>query len=273
MEKKYDSFKDHVDSARFLGHLRGLNGLKLPEKPETELEGVLYGKDEDRAASNVWLLAVYEDAYRQGKIDRQGNIVSIRMEDRPRLDFSQLRTAFNFGREWRKQSKIMAWFLDIEYMEWTKFPFVADTEGWEWIEAKDMALMDCWIAGFKFEDEIRKSEEEPEPVLVLNYDRMCRIREMYEEGIEPAEGEEEYSAYFAYCDALDIVRKLGRDDFIKCLTCPGIYRTQRERLEDYKDSPLGDCDTDCTEAFRCINEECGGERTVLMDYFLVPDEK
>jgi len=273
MTKKFDSFKDRMDEARFLGHLRGLNGLKLPEKPETELDGVLYGKDEDRNASNVWLLAVYEDAYRQGKIDRQGSIISITTVYKPRFEFSQLKTAFNCGREWRKESKTMAWFLDSEFTEWKKKPFVASTDEWEWIEAKDMALMDCWIAGFKYEDELKKSEEDPEPVLVLNYDRMCRIREMYEEGIEPAEGDEEYGAYFAYCDALDTIRKLGRDDFIKCLTCPGIYRTENERLEDYDDSPLSDCDTDCLEAFRCINEECGSERTVLMDYFLVPEEK
>lgn len=271
MDKNYDSFSDRIDSSRFLGHLRGLNGLKLPEPLESELGDVLYGKDEDRNASNVWLLAVYENAYHQGKADRQG-IISIRREDRPRLDFSQLRTAFDFGRNWREVSKTMAFLLDRDFMEWTRKPMIADTESWEWIEAKDMALIDCWIAGFQYCSEKKKAEEEPEPVLVLSYDRMCRIREMYEDSEEPAEGDEEYEAYHAYCDAVDTVRSVGRDDFIKCLSCPGLFRTRDERLEDYGDSPINDCDTDCSEAFRCVSEECDSDRTALMNFYLVPEK-
>ena len=271
MDKKYDSFRDRIDNARFLGHLRGLNGLKMPERVEDELEDVLYKQSEDRNACNVWMLAVYENAYHQGKADRQG-IVSIRREDRPRLDFSQLKTAFEFGRDFREQSKVPAWLVDKNFLEWCKKPMIADTSSWNWIEAKDMAFMDCWIAGFRYADEIKKSEEEPEARLVLDYDRMCRIREMYEDGEEPKEGDEEFEAYFAYCEAVNYVRSIGRDDFIKCLTCPGMFRTADERLEDYEDTPLDDCGTDCPEAFRCINGECSSERTSLMNFYLVPEE-
>lgn len=264
------SLKERIREAKELGYGYGINNLEFPNDFRKVLKSILYNIAEKRPASNVYLIAVFENAYNEGKKDSD-NIVSISPKDRPRFDMSILRKAFEIGREWRRKSKDMAFIYDErlgEFME--QIPEEAE-RNWKWIEKTDMAILDSWMAGFRYEGEdVYGDVYIPRDRFIIACDRMRKMKAMYEQGDDPGDEDEHQKVFAYFLKAAEKLEKIGRADLIECLACPEPYNGLG-RYSDERSFKYG-CKKDCRESCRLIDGMCEKERKALKDYYIVMDD-
>ncbi len=110
-------------------------------------------------------------------------------------------------------------------------------------------------------------EAEAEESTELDYGKMKELRYMYDNGIEAEPETEEYNAFMAYKAWADQLKMTGKDMYLKCLSCPGMFRIVGDDMTKYGCEALEECELDCGRAY----DECGlesyGYRETLFDYY------
>lgn len=113
-------------------------------------------------------------------------------------------------------------------------------------------------------------EEETEEQYELDLSRMKSFKYMYDNGIEPEADSEEYEYYRDYKNWADRLKFVGREMYLPCLSCPGMFQRLDNDRDNFRSSETYvNCDMDCGDAYReCMSEDYG-ERDRLFEYFLV----
>ena len=270
MSEEEMSFRERIEDAKELGYGYGINDLNFPRATNKVLEPLLYKSAERRPASNVYLYAVFENAYNEGKRDRT-NVVSIRTIDRPRFDMTYIRKAFETGRNWRRKSKDMAFVYDDKFSELMGQITQEAEKNWNWIEEIDTAMLDAWIAGFRYEgEEVFGDDYTPKPQNIIACDRMRQMKRMYDLGDEPEGDEPHEKAFTSYLNAVENLEKTGHGSLIGCLSCPKAWRDMGEESDDRSDNYS--CHRDCRETCKYIELVCGQEKKALTEYYIVPED-
>lgn len=268
-EKENYTFKDRIQKAFEWGFGYGINGLELRWDNKKVMSSFLYKREEKRAASNVYLMAVYENAYFEGKRDRD-KIVSIAPMERPRFDMRLLREAFDLGRLWRKKTSSELLFEDDKLEELMKRSAEVPDDNWEWIEGKDLAILDCWQAGFLYEGEESFGDKNYiSEKFVIACDRMRKMRSMYDQGEEPGYDTDFRRAFSYFLEAAEKLVKIGKEELIDCMCCPYPYWNKGE-FSDGRSAYSG-CDKDCRAISEYLESVCEFEKRALEDYYIVPE--
>ncbi len=269
-EVKKKTFRERIQEAKEWGYLHGLNGLKLPVPMPKEVDSFMYWEWDERPASNLFLYATMENAYWKGKNDRE-DVVSISPKDRPGFDMRILQKAFDIGREWRRKSTTLAWFNDEQLSEYMQEVAEKPRDNWLWVENRNMAVFDCWVAGFHYEGEENYGDEYiPRNRFIIACDRMRKMQAMYDQGDDPGDEDEHQKVFAYFLRAAEKLEKIGRKDLIECLACPEPYN-DLGKYSDEKSFKYG-CKKDCRESCRLIDGMCEKERKALKDYYIVPDD-
>jgi hypothetical protein len=185
---------------------------------------------------------------------------------------SILRKAFEIGREWRRKSKDMAFFYDESLGEFVE-QIPEDVErNWKWIEKIDMAILDSWIAGFRYEGEEAYGDDySPEPKQIIACDRMRKLRRMYDLGDEPEGDMPHEKAFASFLKAAEKLEKTGHMDFLDCLSCPGAWKGMGEESDER--TVFYRCHENCTERCNYIGMVCETEKKALTEYYIVPEDE
>ncbi|MBR5180032.1 MAG: hypothetical protein IKW90_14745 [Lachnospiraceae bacterium] len=271
MSNEKMSFKERIEDAKELGYGYGVNDLNFPKDTYRVLGSLLYDRIEGRQASNVYLYAVFENAYHEGKRDRT-KVVSICAQDRPRFEMSYIRKAFETGRSWRRKSKDMAFIYDEKFSELMGQITLEAEKNWKWIEEIDTAMLDAWIAGFRYEGEETYGDDySPKPRKIIACDRMRQLKRMYDLGDEP-EGDEPYEkALSSFLEAAEKLERTGHGDLIGCLSCPGAWRGMGEESDER--SGYSSCHRNCGEICKYIGLVCAKEKKELTEYYIVSEDE
>ena len=255
------SYKDRIDKIRERGYLTGLNDIN-PLPPERIPE--LY-HDNKYMASDHFLEMQYAKEYYRGQNERMDiDGIKVRPIDRKKAlvlsRVKQAEAAFAYGMAAREWSEVRNWMLDKNLCDMLS---KAESTG------EGQGYVDAWIAGFHLRDEEKRENEIKEPA-ILDYTRMCDLRNAYEEGDEPELGTPANKAYQSYSKCVKLLDMEGVDLYRKCLSCPGKFRYLGDRSDRYGDENFdGDCEEDCAEADRVISEVCEGYIEDLYDYYTV----
>ena len=105
----------------------------------------------------------------------------------------------------------------------------------------------------------------------MDFGRAKELKYMYEHDITPEVGMEEYEPYVAYKAWADNLKMTGNDMYLKCLSCPGMFRTISADPESYNDETYFECDFDCARAYDDCDLESYGYRETLFDYYMGVD--
>lgn len=168
--------------------------------------------------------------------------------------------AFVYGMAARERSKVRNWMADKDLCDMLA-DVVSHNEG--------LGYVDSWLAGYHLRDE-EIGETEVKDVPMLDYTRMCELRDAYEEGDEPELDTPANKAYQSYCRCVELLDMEGADLYRKCLSCPGKFRYLGDRSDRYGDENFdGDCEEDCAEADRVVSEVCEGYIEDLYDYYTI----
>lgn len=261
-------FRDRIQAVRDKGYLHGINELKFPADIEKTLENELYKIGDGKIPSNIYLLAVFEHAYYEGKADRN-DIISISIENRPRFDISVIRKAFELGRKWRRHSAIMLSKLDDEFVCFMINMTQNADPNWKWIESKRATVEYSWMAGFHFESELSFDKEAVIPEsYVVACDRMRYIKYRFDREDELGGETPCDKALTAYSEAVGKLEKTGFNGLKNCLCCPELRKNLGELSDDITDN--ANCSIKCRTAADMISSLCDSENKELNEYYLVP---
>lgn len=255
------SYKERLDKIRERGYLAGLNGIN-PLSPERLPE--LY-HDKKYTSSDNYLEMQYAKEYYRGQNERMDiEGIKVRPIDRRKaLVLSRVKradVAFAYGMAARERSKVRNWMADKSLCDMLA-DVVSHNEG--------LGYVDSWLAGYHLRDE-EIGETEVKDIPMLDYTRMCELRDAYEEGDEPELDTPANKAYQSYCRCVELLDMEGADLYRKCLSCPGKFRYLGDRSDRYGDENFdGDCEEDCAEADRVVSEVCEGYIEDLYDYYTI----
>ena len=254
------SLKDRIKCVKELGELGGANELKKIEKDD--LSGLYH--TEERSGCDDYLYMLYEREFQKGaRFRRQqegSKVIPVRQSFVSNEDYGNYELAFEMGRNARNRSAVMVWIADKDLN--------GLLEKIEDSAVREMCLC-SWMAGFQFESEVFEPAEQRETVPVLDIDRMEDIKSAYDDDDEPEPGTPAGKAYEAYCDCVRSLQEADLYDRIQCLSCPGMFRLWGDRQEKYGSRTFEDCEADCAEACRCIEDACGSSVSALEEYYVV----
>ena len=253
------SLRDRITCVKELGELGGANELKKIEK--NDLSGLYH--NEERSACDDYLYMLYEREYQKGarfRRQQDGNkVIPVQTSFVTNENYGNYELAFEMGRNARNKSAVMLWITDKDLN--ALLEKVTD-EG-----VREMCLC-SWMAGFQFESEVFEPVS-VETVPVLSYDRMMDMKSAFDNDDEPEPDTPAGKAYEAYCDCVKHLQEADLYDYIGCLSCPGMFRLWGQRAEKYKSESFEDCELNCADACRKIEEECGGSIGALEEYYVV----
>ena len=102
----------------------------------------------------------------------------------------------------------------------------------------------------------------------LDLGSMRGMKLMYDNGDEPEAGSSEHLAYNAYKSWADNLKMTGREMYLDCLSCPGMFRTLDQDIDMYGSETYSECEMDCAMAYRDCELESYGYREILFDYYM-----
>ena len=253
-------YSERIEKVKERGFFTGVNEIS-PLPPEKIPE--LY-HDKKFCASDNWLLMLYAREYYRGEAERrelQGDKI-LEVDPKKALIFKRVRKAedaFALGVAARDKMKDRDWVSDVDFLNFL-----------DGIDSKNerQGCIDAWVAGFHLADE-KRLEEEPETEYRLNFDRMMDMREAYESGDEPELGTEANEVYHAYSECVKRLDFHDCDRYIKCLSCPGMFRILGDKKTRYGSKDYDYCEEDCADAYRAVNDICGDLIDKLSNYYTV----